>query len=101
MQRSSTKKISTRVDVCAGHDACGPRDLVSWSPDVTVENIEVARQGDTLVPHGCQAHPPHPATITHGFATVTVNNKPIAHVGAAVSCPSGTMNTGRRTVTVG
>ncbi len=93
--------VSTKIDVCAGHDACPPRSLASYSPDVTAEGIEIARQDDNLVGHGCSVHPPHGATVSYGWQSVTVNNRPIAHVGASVSCPSGVLSTGRRSVTVG
>lgn len=93
--------VSSKVDICAGHDGCAPRDLGSASPNVTVEGIPVARQQDALRAHGCSQHPPHAATITYGWQTVTVNNQPIACVGALVSCPSGVMHTGRPTVIVG
>jgi uncharacterized Zn-binding protein involved in type VI secretion len=75
--------------------------MASYSPDVTVEGFEVARQDDRLEEHGCPQHPPHPATITAGWQTVTVNNQPIGCIGAGVSCPSAVMSTGRATVTVG
>ena len=93
--------VSSRVDLCEGHDACAPRELASYSADVTVEGFEVARQEDALKEHGCPQHPPHAAVITAGWQTVTVNNRPIGCVGAGVSCPSGVMSTGRPTVTVG
>ncbi len=94
-------RVSSKVDVCKGHDACAPRPFASWSPNVEVENIRVAREGDSFVPHGCPIHPPHSAVVSRGFATVFVNEQPVAYVGASVSCPSGEVATGRRTVIVG
>lgn len=94
-------KVSTVVDKCSGHDACAPRPFATKSPDCTVEGKKVTRQGDLFVPHGCPNHPPHPAVCSKGFSTVTVNNRPVAYVGAGVSCPSATVGTGRSTVTVG
>jgi uncharacterized Zn-binding protein involved in type VI secretion len=94
-------KVSTKVDVCSGHDACPPRAFSSWSPDTEIENIAVTREGDSFVPHGCPVHVPHSAVVSAGYSTVEVNNKPVAYVGASVSCPSPIVATGRATVTVG
>jgi len=94
-------KISTKVDVCAGHDACPPRAFSSSSPDCEVESQPVTRQGDSFEAHGCPDHPPHSAVVSRGFSTVEVNGRPVAYVGASVSCASPIVNTGRSTVTVG
>ncbi len=94
-------KVSSKQDLCAGHDACPPRPFSTWSPDTEVENLPVTRQGDGFEPHGCPVHPPHGAVVSKGFVTVEVNGKPVAYVGASVSCASPIVATGRSTVTVG
>jgi uncharacterized Zn-binding protein involved in type VI secretion len=93
--------VSTRVDLCNGHDACRPRAFQTWSPNVTAEGFEVARETDTLQPHGCSEHRPHTTTVTRGHPTVTVNDLPIAHVQACVGCQSKIVGTGRPSVVVG
>ncbi|MFO0759339.1 MAG: hypothetical protein U0359_22795 [Byssovorax sp.] len=75
--------------------------FVTFSPDVTAETFEVVRQGDSLEEHGCSRHPPHGAVVSYAYQSVRVNGEPIAVVGATVSCPSGTVGTGRPTVKVG
>jgi uncharacterized Zn-binding protein involved in type VI secretion len=94
-------QVSTKVDRCRGHDACPERPFETWSENVLAEGIEVTRENDDLQPHGCPAHVPHGAIVTRGFQTVKVNGRPVAYVGAAVSCPSGEVRTGRPTVWVG
>ncbi|MBK8255494.1 MAG: PaaR repeat-containing protein [Polyangiaceae bacterium] len=93
--------VSTKVDLCKGHDACAPRPMASFSPDVWAEGFEVAREDDSLVPHGCPNHPPHGANISAGYPTVFANGKPVGYIGASVSWPSGEMGTGRPSVFVG
>jgi uncharacterized Zn-binding protein involved in type VI secretion len=94
-------RVSSEIDVCRGHDSCAPRPLATASPTVEVEGIPVAREGDTLVAHGCPVHPAHSAAVTRGFATLEVDGRRVAYVGASVGCPSGAMSTGRTTVVVG
>ena len=102
MHHQQMPRVSTKVDVCKGHDACPPRPLATFSPDVTAEGLEVAREGDDLLQHGCPKHsPPHRAKISRGFPTVFANGKPVGYVGASVSCASTQMKTGRATVVVG
>ncbi|MBK8259324.1 MAG: PAAR domain-containing protein [Polyangiaceae bacterium] len=90
--------ISTRVDLCRGHDACAPRPFADHSPDVRAEGFEVTREDDSLVSHGCPDHSPHGARVIAGFPTVTANGKRVAYVGASVDCPSEIVDTGRPTV---
>ncbi len=92
--------ISTKVDLCRGHDSCPPRAFATFSPNVFAEGFEVVREHDRLQDHGCPNHPPHGAVIHRGFPTVKVNGQPIGYVGAGVSCPSGEVSTGRPSVTV-
>jgi uncharacterized Zn-binding protein involved in type VI secretion len=93
--------ICTKVDLCAGHDACPPRAFSTFSPTVFAEGLEVVAQGDVLHEHGCPAHAPHSAIVTAGCSTVLVGGKEIAVVGSPVSCPSGVLVTYRPTVTAG
>jgi len=94
-------EVSTKVDLCAGHDACQPRPFHSFSPNVFVEGFEVARETDTFQNHGCPQHVPHSAVVSHGYSTVTANGFRLAYVGAAVTCPSNVVGTGRPSVLVG
>lgn len=94
-------EVSTKVDLCQGHDACSPRSFASHSPDVFAETFEVTRQGDALQEHGCPDHPPHGAVVSQAWQNVLVNGRPITVIGSAVSCPSGVVGTGRPTVLVG
>jgi uncharacterized Zn-binding protein involved in type VI secretion len=92
--------VSTKVDLCRGHDACPPRAFATFSVDVFAEGFEVVRQEDQLQDHGCPVHVPHGAIIRRGFQTVKVNGHPVGYVGATVSCPSGEVNTGRPSVKI-
>jgi uncharacterized Zn-binding protein involved in type VI secretion len=94
-------EVSTRVDLCAGHDACAPRPFSTHSPNVRAEGFEVTRQNDSFEEHGCPEHPPHGAIVSYGYQTVTANGQPIAVVSSTVSCPSGVVGTGRPSVLVG
>lgn len=94
-------EVSTRVDLCQGHDACAPRPFATHSPNVFAETFEVTRQGDQLEEHGCPDHPPHGAVVSHAFQSVTVNGHPITVIGSTVSCPSGVVGTGRPSVLAG
>lgn len=93
--------ISTKVDLCRGHDACPPRPFETFSPNVTAEGFEVAREDDDLQLHGCPVHPPHGALVRRGYPTVYANGRRVAHVGAPVTCPSGELATGRPSVRIG
>lgn len=94
-------EVSTKVDLCQGHDACAPRPFSTFSPDVFAETFEVTRQGDSFQEHGCSEHPPHGAVVSYGWQEVLVNGSPITVVGSTVSCPSGVVGTGRPSVLVG
>lgn len=93
--------VTTNVDLCSGHDGCAPRPFATFSANVFAESFEVARQGDSLQEHSCPAHPPHSAVVSYAWQTVLVNGSPIAVIGSTVSCPSGTLGTGRPSVRVG
>ena len=93
--------VSTKVDLCQGHDACPPRAFPEFSHNVTCEGFEIVREGDSLYDHGCPDHPPHGAVITAGWPNVYANGQRIGYVGASVSCPSEVVDTGRPSVRVG
>jgi len=94
-------KLSTKVDLCRGHDACPPRAFTSFSPNVTAEGFEVTREGDSLHDHGCPEHPPHGAVVRRGYPSVYANRRRVAYAGATVTCPSGEVATGRPSVKLG
>jgi uncharacterized Zn-binding protein involved in type VI secretion len=94
-------KVSTKVDLCRGHDACAQRPFATYSPNVTAETFPVTREGDSFEDHGCGQHPPHSAVVRYGWQTVFANGKPVAFVGAAITCPSIAVGTGRTSVMVG
>lgn len=79
-------RAARRGDLCTGHDDCKPRPILKGSPDVTVDDKPVARQGDPLTAHGCAQHSPHKGKVSGGSSTVTVNDKPVARVGDDVDC---------------
>jgi uncharacterized Zn-binding protein involved in type VI secretion len=96
--------VSTQVDVSEPHPDCGcpARAWKEASPSVTAEGFAVTREGDAFLDHGCpKPHPPHSAKVTRGYATVTVNGRRIAHVGAPVDCDSKQVASGRPSVVVG
>ena len=95
------RPLSTRDDLCQGHDECDPRAFSSHSANVFAEKVPVVREGDALEDHGCPLHGSHDATISRGHSTVFVNNRPIGHKDALVSCDSEKVATGRKTVFVG
>ncbi len=93
--------VSTKVDLCQGHDACVPRAFVTFSPDITVEGFEVVRESDRLHAHGCDKHIVHSAVVRRGWPTVYVNGQRIAYVGAPITCDSEVLATGRPSVMIG
>lgn len=93
--------VSTKVDLCHGHDGCSPRPFSTWSPNVTVETFPAAREGDAFEEHGCPQHPPHGAVVGYGWQTVLVNGRPVAVVTSTVTCASAVVGTGRPSVLVG
>jgi len=94
-------KVSTRVDLCQGHDLCAPRPFATSSPDVYAERILVTREGDTFMPHGCPGHSPHSATVVAACPTVYANGRRLTVIGSLIDCPSVKVGTGRATVFAG
>ncbi len=94
-------EVSTKVDLCQGHDACPPRAFLTFSPSLTVEGFEVVRESDRLHVHGCSQHPPHSAVVRRGWPTVYVNAHRVAYVGAPITCDSEVVATGRSSVLIG
>ncbi len=93
--------LSTKVDLCRGHDACPPRAFTEFSPNVIAEGFEVTRERDSLHAHGCPNHPPHTAVVRSGWPDIYANGERVAYVGAGVTCPSGVVNTGRPSIRLG
>ena len=60
-------EVSTKVDLCNGHDACAPRAFAEHSPSVFAETFEVTREGDGFQSHGCPDHAPHGAVVSHAW----------------------------------
>ncbi|MCA9622137.1 MAG: PAAR domain-containing protein [Myxococcales bacterium] len=94
-------ELATKVDLCHGHDACPARAFASFSPDVTAEGFEIAREADRLQEHGCPDHPSHDAVVAQGFPKVYVNGRRVAYAGAPVTCDSEALATGRGSVLLG
>ncbi|NGN96242.1 type VI secretion system PAAR protein [Grimontia sp. S25] len=81
------------------HDGFHPSPVVAASPDVKVDGIPLARQGDALAPHDKPKSPPHGRSIAAGSPTVFANGKPVARTGDPVSC--GGVVVGGGTVNIG
>ncbi len=70
------------------------------SPDVTVDDRPLARQGDPLNTHGCAEHAPHKGKVIAGSSTVTVNDRPAARLGDEVDC-GGALDAGSPHLEIG
>ncbi|WP_323834442.1 type VI secretion system PAAR protein [Photorhabdus africana] len=68
-------------DIGTAHGDCGATPVISGSTSVKVDDIPLARQGDSLAPHSS-----HSRIIAGGSSTVFVDGKPAARTGDAVSC---------------
>lgn len=78
--------IATAKSTTSGHDKCPPTSASNPGHSLTVNGVSVLCVGDTFQPHGCDAHKPHPPTITAGSSSLTVDGKPVAFVGCACDC---------------
>lgn len=81
-------------DIGTGHDSHNPTKVISGSGTVRADNKSIARQGDSLEPHGN-----HSRSIISGSVSVFVDGKPAARSGDRVNC--GGVLTGKSTVKVG
>ena len=73
-------------DIGSNHGAWPPTPITSASPDVMVNGIPAARQGDSLLPHAKPNSPPHGRSIAEGASSVLINGRPAARVTDAISC---------------
>ena len=81
--------VVRKIDNCSGHGCFPPRLPSSWSPDVLVDNQNVERKRDTLLPHCCGGC--HPGTY-EGDNTVLANGQPIQKKGDPIDCGSTCMD---------
>ncbi|EKT60175.1 type VI secretion system PAAR protein [Providencia sneebia] len=81
-------------DLDTGHGKHGPTQVITGSLTVKVDGKAVARQGDTLAPHGG-----HSRTIVEGSSSVFIDGKPAVRTGDAVSC--GGVLMGNSSVNIG
>ncbi len=87
-------------DQCTGHDTCQPVPLVEHSPNVNINRQGAGRVGDHYSSHGCVTHPGHQDVIAAGSSTVSINGRPAARTGDAVSI-GGTVRDGSPNVRIG
>ncbi len=87
-------------DKDTGHDACPPRGLAGYSPNVFINGKGAGRVGDDYPAHGCPVHPSHSRTIASGSSTVFINGKAAARIGDSVSC-GGSVAEGSGNVFIG
>lgn len=87
-------------DRCTGHDACPPTPLVEHSLDVNINKLGAGRMGDRYSAHSCVSHPGHQDVIATGSSTVSINGKPAARTGDAVSI-GGAVQDGSPDVRIG
>ena len=74
-------------DIGTGHGCWPPRPVITGSPNVKVNNISVARIGDSYPPHCCCSIPEsHGAVQAVGSPTVKANGIPISRIGDSISC---------------
>ncbi|PWC17625.1 S-type Pyocin domain-containing protein, partial [Brenneria roseae subsp. roseae] len=78
--------------------------VIEGSPDVIINGQPAARQGDTVLLHGCPCpnapHGVHPRKIAAGSSTVLINGKPAARIGDGINC-GGVIISGSGNVIIG
>jgi len=74
-------------DICTGHKCFPPRQNISWSTNVFVNNRGWHRQYDSWGPHRCDNRP-HKGHTAEGSSMVFVNSRQAARIGDPVSCGS-------------
>lgn len=89
-------------DMTSGHTTYPPQTIIVGSPNVTCNNIPLARVGDKVSVHVNTVLPydAHDSVIAVGSSKVTCNNKPVARVGDSIAC-GGTIVTGSNNVDIG
>lgn len=91
-------------DTGQGH-ACFPdTPVIEGSPDIRINGVPAARQGDAVALHGCPCpntpHGLHSRSISVGSSTVRFNGKPAARIGDAIGC-GGMIASGSGNVIIG
>jgi uncharacterized Zn-binding protein involved in type VI secretion len=74
-------------DICSGHGCYAPRQNISWSTNVFVNNKGWHRQLDNWGTHCCGPHC-HKAYTAEGSSMVFVNSRQAARIGDPLSCGS-------------
>ncbi|MBA0199462.1 S-type pyocin domain-containing protein [Pectobacterium carotovorum] len=91
-------------DIGSGHDCFPETPIIEGSPDVIINGQPAARQGDTVLLHGCPCpnapHGVHPRKIAEGSSTVIINGKNAARIGDGINC-GGVIASGSGNVIIG
>ncbi|MGR6771241.1 type VI secretion system PAAR protein [Pectobacterium brasiliense] len=91
-------------DIGSGHDCFPETPIIEGSPDVIINGQPAARQGDTVLLHGCPCpnapHGVHSRKIAEGSSTVIINGKPAARIGDGINC-GGVIISGSGNVIIG
>lgn len=91
-------------DIGSGHDCFPETPITEGSPDVIINGQPAARQGDTVLLHGCPCpntpHGAHSRKIAEGASTVIINGKPAARIGDGINC-GGVIISGSGNVIIG
>lgn len=92
-------QVSRITDICSGHGGFPPRECLTGSLDVFVNNLGAASIGDTYNVH-CDDDSCHMGTIVGSSPSVFVNGKGLTRVGDMINCGS-TVLTGSNNVFAG
>lgn len=89
-------------DITSGHTTYPPQTIIVGSPNVTCNNIPLARVNDMVSIHVNMVLPfdAHASVISVGSSKVTCNNIPVARVGDSIAC-GGVIILGSNNVDVG
>lgn len=91
-------------DTGSGHDCFPETPITEGSSDVIINGQPAARQGDTVLLHGCPCpnapHGVHSRKIAEGSSTVIINGKPAARIGDGINC-GGVIISGSGNVIIG
>ena len=79
--------VSRLGDIGSGHGSFPPTTVTSASNNTYANSIQIARQTDSLAPHGSPSPSPvHSRSICGGSETIYVNSLPVARLGDAICC---------------
>ncbi len=91
-------------DACSGHGCFPATSITSGSPDVSINGIPAARQGDSVLLHACPCpktpHGIHGRSIAAGSSNVFINGLPAARIGDSIGC-GGSISAGSGNVSIG